>query len=134
MKPVPLDLIGFARIPRADRSRWPGRAYRLYIRGVPGGLGVGYTNAVVTNSGGTWGWAMHDARGRAMGHGTVYSSRHECAARLHWYPDLAPQNVREFLDTATCSACDGDGRIPDRSGGGHHGRCPACEGSGVVAP
>jgi hypothetical protein len=31
-----------------------------------------------------------------------------------------------------CPACDGDGHQPDKSGGGHHGVCPACNGVGVV--
>lgn len=30
----------------------------------------------------------------------------------------------------TCEACKGDGRIPDASGGGHHGTCPECGGTG----
>jgi hypothetical protein len=31
-----------------------------------------------------------------------------------------------------CPDCDGDGRIPDESGGGHHGTCETCQGSGRV--
>ena len=30
-----------------------------------------------------------------------------------------------------CPSCAGDGRIPDKSGGGHHGVCPECGGTGV---
>lgn len=32
-----------------------------------------------------------------------------------------------------CPACGGDGRIPDRTGGGHHGTCKTCGGTGKVA-
>jgi DnaJ-class molecular chaperone len=38
------------------------------------------------------------------------------------------------MSEATCPACDGDGRIPDKRGGGHHGTCPECGGSGTVTP
>lgn len=34
------------------------------------------------------------------------------------------------IEAGVCPACDGDGRIPDKSGGGHHGTCPLCGGSG----
>ena len=34
--------------------------------------------------------------------------------------------------TKPCPACEGDGRLPDRTGGGHH-RCKDCGGSGEVA-
>lgn len=37
-------------------------------------------------------------------------------------------------DTWTCPACDGDGRIPDKTGGGHHGVCKTCGGSGHKEP
>lgn len=33
-------------------------------------------------------------------------------------------------DDNLCPACQGDGRIPDKSGGGHHGTCPECKGTG----
>lgn len=36
-------------------------------------------------------------------------------------------------DRELCSSCQGDGRIPDKSGGGHHGTCPECQGTGGVA-
>ncbi len=35
------------------------------------------------------------------------------------------------MTTIPCPACAGDGRIPDKTGGGHHGRCPECLGTGV---
>ena len=41
-------------------------------------------------------------------------------------PEPAP------ADGAVCPACDGDGRIPDKTGGGHHGTCQTCGGSGRV--
>ena len=31
-----------------------------------------------------------------------------------------------------CPVCDGDGRQPDKSGGGHHGTCEECQGLGCV--
>jgi hypothetical protein len=34
---------------------------------------------------------------------------------------------------APCPACDGDGRIPDKTGGGHHGVCKTCAGTGARA-
>lgn len=35
-------------------------------------------------------------------------------------------------DTRTCPACLGDGRIPDSTGGGHHGVCATCGGLGEL--
>lgn len=35
-------------------------------------------------------------------------------------------------DSPICPACRGDGRTPDKTGGGHHGTCSACGGSGWV--
>lgn len=32
-----------------------------------------------------------------------------------------------------CPDCDGDGRISDETGGGHHGTCPTCYGQGTVS-
>lgn len=32
----------------------------------------------------------------------------------------------------TCTACQGVGRIPDKTGGGHHGTCGECGGLGVL--
>ena len=32
------------------------------------------------------------------------------------------------MTTIPCPTCKGDGRIPDKTGGGHHGRCPECRG------
>jgi hypothetical protein len=34
----------------------------------------------------------------------------------------------------TCPGCGGDGRIPDKTGGGHHGSCLRCGGSGWGDP
>jgi hypothetical protein len=33
-----------------------------------------------------------------------------------------------------CPACRGDGRIPDKTGGGHHGTCKTCHGTGHTEP
>ena len=35
-------------------------------------------------------------------------------------------------DFAVCPECQGDGRILDKSGGGHHGKCKTCLGTGTV--
>jgi hypothetical protein len=37
-------------------------------------------------------------------------------------------------DIVNCPTCDGDGRQPDKSGGGHHGTCKTCGGLGMALP
>ena len=37
----------------------------------------------------------------------------------------------EVAQLIACPTCSGDGRLPDKTGGGHH-RCKACDGSGKV--
>jgi len=46
---------------------------------------------------------------------------------------LTPRGIIEHFEgpQEKCLACDGDGRIPDKTGGGHH-RCKACSGRGEV--
>jgi hypothetical protein len=38
----------------------------------------------------------------------------------------------ELTRSTLCPDCGGDGRKPDKTGGGHHGTCETCEGEGVV--
>lgn len=50
--------------------------------------------------------------------------------------DELPTNLGEEMeeapeDTQPCRECDGDGRLPDKTGGGHH-QCKACKGTGRV--
>ena len=40
--------------------------------------------------------------------------------------------MTESPETTLCPACDGDGRIRDKTGGGHHGVCPVCKGTGIL--
>lgn len=47
-----------------------------------------------------------------------------------WAAPCGGVQCAEFNPRGCCPACHGDGRIPDRSGGGHHGVCPVCKGSG----
>ena len=42
------------------------------------------------------------------------------------------QTVVTIEVARVCPECRGDGRIPDESGGGHHGTCKFCGGSKVV--
>ena len=42
-----------------------------------------------------------------------------------------PAVVNEW-DERPCQQCGGEGRLPDRTGGGHH-RCKACDGTGTVS-
>ena len=104
MRPVPTDLIAFARIPSADRYRWPKQAYRVYIRGVPGGLGAGYTDIVVCKIG-AQGWYLCDrVRQGALIRDrlNVYQPTREAAAsEIHLAPELFPVNVREYLEEVT---------------------------------
>lgn len=46
--------------------------------------------------------------------------------------DVLDPETGEIMSRLTCPDCDGDGRIPDKTGGGHHGTCPTCGGSGRV--
>lgn len=107
MKPVPLDLISFARIPKRDR-RGDGPQYRIYIRGVPGGLGAGYTDIIVCKIG-RRGWYLFD---RVRGGGVVngpeiapglyqenyHPTRDAAAAEIHLAEEYIPANVREYLE------------------------------------
>ncbi len=104
MNPVPTDLIAFARIPKRDR-RGDKPQYRIYIRGVPGGLGAGYTNILVVKI--KRGWYLID---RKRGGGVVnhwndlgfspcvyHKTRDAAAAEIHLAEDFIPANVREYL-------------------------------------
>lgn len=104
MKPVPKDLIAFARIPKRDRqSDRP--QYRIYIRGVPGLLGAGYTDILVVKI--KPGWYLID---RKRGGGVVnhwndlglspcvyHKTRDAAAAEIHLADAYIPENVREYL-------------------------------------
>lgn len=46
--------------------------------------------------------------------------------------DVLDPITGEVTRTSICPDCDGDGRIPDKSGGGNHGTCETCEGTGAV--
>lgn len=112
MKPVPAELISFARIPRRDRIICDNDVpqYRLYIRGVPGGLGAGYTDILVVRLP-HCGWYLIDRkRGGSVVHHwnewgmspVVYQkTRAAAAAEMHLAPDFIPANVREYLATVT---------------------------------
>jgi len=104
MNPVPTDLIAFARIPKRDRHGDEPQ-YRIYIRGVPGRLGAGYTDIIAVKI--TPGWYLID---RVRGGGIVHhwnelglspcvyhATRAAAAAEIHLAPDFIPANVREYL-------------------------------------
>lgn len=113
MKPVPKDLIAFARIPKRDRQS-DGPQYRIYIRGVPGGLGAGYTDILVIKI--KPGWYLID---RKRGGGVVnhwnelgfspcvyhktqyFATRDAAAAQIHLAEEYIPQSVREYLEQVT---------------------------------
>ena len=44
--------------------------------------------------------------------------------------ELAPQTISADVER-TCHKCGGEGRLPDKTGGGHH-RCGECHGSGSL--
>jgi len=46
--------------------------------------------------------------------------------------DVLAGRMRKARKAVVCPDCDGDGRIPDKTGGGHHGTCPTCDGTGVI--
>jgi hypothetical protein len=46
-------------------------------------------------------------------------------------PEIRTATVVSSEHTRPCADCDGDGRLPDKTGGGHH-RCKACGGTGRV--
>lgn len=48
--------------------------------------------------------------------------------------EVLPIPVGGWIADWKCLACDGDGRKPDKTGGGHHGQCPECLGTGHQAP
>jgi hypothetical protein len=105
MKPVPAELIAFARVPKRDRHSDGPQEYRLYIRGVPGGLGAGYTDILVVKI--TPGWYLIDRkRGGSVVHHwdergfspcVYHKTRAAAAAEMHLAPDFIPANVREYL-------------------------------------
>ena len=53
--------------------------------------------------------------------------------RLAIEGDVLDPITGEVVRRRTCPDCDGDGRIPDKTGGGHHGTCATCGGSGRVS-
>jgi len=44
--------------------------------------------------------------------------------------EVAPQTIATTVER-TCPECAGDGRLPDKTGGGHH-RCRECDGTGKI--
>jgi hypothetical protein len=46
--------------------------------------------------------------------------------------DVLDPITGEVTRSVTCPDCDGDGRIPDATGGGHHGTCETCQGEGTI--
>ena len=104
MKPVPKDLIAFARIPKRDRHGDEPQ-YRIYIRGVPGGLGAGYTDIIAVKI--TPGWCLIDRkRGGSVVHHwnelglspcVYHKTRDAAAAEIHLAPGFIPANVSEYL-------------------------------------
>jgi hypothetical protein len=110
MKPVPADLISFARIPKRERicdDDVP--QYRLYIRGVPGGLGAGYTDILVVRISEGWylidrrrgGGVVHHWDERGFSPCVYHKTRAAAAAEMHLAPDFIPENVREYLAAVT---------------------------------
>jgi hypothetical protein len=105
MNPVPLDYVSFARIPKRDRvGDYP--QYRIYIRGVPGGLGAGYTDVLVLKI--TQGWYLIDRKTRGgIGGREVQPNVFACEyhrtrdaavmADLHHCEAQIPENVRAYL-------------------------------------
>jgi len=104
VKPVPKDLIAFARIPKRDRHV-DGPAYRLYIRGVPGLLGAGYTDILVVKIKRGWylidrkrgGGVVHHWNEQGFSPCVYHKTRDAAAAEIHLAPDFIPENVREYL-------------------------------------
>jgi len=104
MNPVPTDLIAFARIPKRDRHG-DNPQYRIYIRGVPGPLGAGYTDILVVKI--KQGWYLIDRKhgGSVVHHWNelglspcvYHATRAAAAAEIHLAPDFIPANVREYL-------------------------------------
>lgn len=110
MKPIPLDLISFARIPKRERI-CSGPHYRILVRGVPGEFGAGYTDVIVAKVEGH-GWYLID---RKRGGGIVpgpeiapgmervvyHRTRMAAASELHLCEDYIPENVRQYLEEMT---------------------------------
>ena len=111
MNAVPADLISFARIPKRDR--WGDRPqYRIYVRGVPGGLGAGYTDIVVRKVPQGWYLACHKTREDLVrdwdddgytSHTRFHKTRQAAAAEMHLdiAPSRIPQNVHDYLVEVT---------------------------------
>ena len=108
MKPVPAELVSFARIPKRDRQGCCPQ-YRIYIRGVPGGLGAGYTDIIAVRI--SRGWYLID---RKRGGGVVHHwnesgvspcvyhpTRAAAAAEVHLAAAFIPENVRLYLKAVT---------------------------------
>lgn len=93
LRPIPLELIVFARIPKGERRGFEPQ-YRLLIRGVPRDFGAGYTDVVVikTNAG----WQLVD-RFDYRRLSTYYPTRNDAARHLCLYAEFIPENVREYL-------------------------------------
>jgi hypothetical protein len=108
MRPVPAELISFARVPRRERMS-DGPQYRLYIRGVPGGLGAGYTDILVVRISQGWylidrkrgGGVVHHWDERGFSPVVYHKTRAAAAAEMHLAPDFIPANVREYLAGVT---------------------------------
>jgi len=102
---------------------------------VPGGLGAGFSPWVVCK--GKWGWSvLRFDNEKVCMNGVVHQTRTDAAAALVRYEQL---RQGEMFDLARrsgsvdhCPYCDGAGRLPDRTGGGHH-RCRHCRGTGVTS-
>lgn len=54
-----------------------------------------------------------------------------CERCQGYLADLKARAEEGREEPPSCPACDGDGRIPDKTGGGHHGTCKTCGGTGT---
>ena len=105
MKPVPAHLIAFAHIPKRDRQgHYP--QYRIYIRGVPGGLGSGYTDIIALRIRSGWylidrkrgGGVVHHWNDAGLSPCVYHATRAAAASEIHLAEDFIPANVREYLE------------------------------------
>jgi len=106
MKPIPLEMIAFARITKRERICTVPQ-YRIYIRGVPGEFGAGYTDVVVAKIK-RRGWYLLERRGGAaivpgpeiepgMHLVAYHPTRAAAASELHLCEEYIPENVRRYL-------------------------------------